>query len=237
MRPASVSAYYRILQAFLNFCVAEGYLPATPLRRVKGPRVPLDQVRPLTSQQVQALIDSARRSRNAHRDATVILVLLDTGLRVSELCSVTVGDVEYGNGEIQVVGKGAKRRSVYLGRAARRAVWGYLEICRRGAAADEPLFTAVSGPRAGAGLTPSGVHQLVAGAGRRAGLRGVRCSPHTLRHTFAISFLRNGGNVFELQQLMGHSDLTVLRRYVALAEADIADAHRRSSPVDQMHIR
>lgn len=69
------------------------------------------------------------------------------------------------------------------------------------------------------------------------GLQGVRCSPDTQRHTFAVNFLRGGGNLFELQQLMGHTDLTVLRRYMALAEADLAEAHRAASPADRMRLR
>jgi site-specific recombinase XerD len=78
---------------------------------------------------------------------------------------------------------------------------------------------------------------IVAKAGKAANINGVRCSPHTLRHTFAVNFLRGGGNLFELQQLMGHADLTVLRRYVALAEADLAQAHRNASPADRMRLK
>lgn len=74
-------------------------------------------------------------------------------------------------------------------------------------------------------------------ASRVTSIKGVRCSPHTLRHTFAVNFLRGGGNLFELQQLMGHTDLTVLRRYVALAEADLAQAHWAASPADRMKLK
>lgn len=237
-RPATVHAYFRAIRAFSNFCLAEGLLEETPLKNVKAPRVPNDQIQPLSPEQVQALVDAARRTAAPERNVAVILALVDTGLRASELLGLKVGDADRGTGELVVIGKGNKKRRVYLGIAARRALWRYLETAdRRNAFTDEPLFVSVGGIRHGAGLSHTGIHEIVRNAGDAAGIQGVRCSPHTLRHTFAVNFLRGGGNLFELQQLMGHTDLTVLRRYVALAEADLAEAHRAASPADRMRLK
>jgi site-specific recombinase XerD len=236
-RPATVHAYYRILRALCTFLLEEGLLKENPLKNVKPPRVPNDQIQPLSSEQVQAMLDVARRSRSPERNVAVILLLVDTGMRVSELTALTVGDADRGTGELTVTGKGNKKRRVYMGTNARRAVWKYLETDRRSAYPDEPLFVSVGGHQHGAGLSHTGVHEIVRKAGDGARITGVRCSPHTLRHTFAINFLRGGGDLFELQQLMGHTDLTVLRRYVALAEADLAQAHRAASPADRMKLK
>jgi integrase/recombinase XerC len=236
-RPATVNAYYRALRAFSNFCIAEGLLEDTPLKNVKAPRVPNDQIQPLDHEQVQALLDAARRTRSPERDVAVILLLVDTGMRASELTGLQMTDVDRGTGELTVLGKGNKKRAVYMGVACRRALWRYLETERVEALPDEPLFVSVGGQKSGTALTLSGVHRIVAQAGKAGGVKGVRCSPHTLRHTFAVNFLRGGGNLFELQQLMGHADLTVLRRYVALAEADLAQAHRNASPADRMRLK
>jgi site-specific recombinase XerD len=236
-RPATVNAYYRCLRAFVNFCLAEGLLDETPLKNVKAPRVPNDQIQPLSKEQVQALVDATRRTQSPERNLALVLLLVDTGMRVSELCGLRVEDVDRGTGELVVLGKGGKKRQVYMGATTRRALWRYLEADRRLVSSDEALFVSVGGIRSGAGLTPNGVHQVVKKAGRAAGLVVVRPSPHTLRHTFAVNFLRGGGNLFELQQLMGHTDLTVLRRYVALAEADLAQAHRTASPADRMKLK
>lgn len=92
-RPATVNAYFRALRAFSNFALAEGLLAETPLKNVKAPRVPLDQIQPLSPEQVQLLMDAARRGRQPERDVALILLLVDTGLRVSEACSLTVADV------------------------------------------------------------------------------------------------------------------------------------------------
>jgi site-specific recombinase XerD len=223
------------VKAFVNFCLAEGLLDENPLRNVKSPRVHNDQIEPLSAEQVQALVDAARRTRTQERDVALILLQVDTGLRVSELCGLTVGDIDRGSGELSVLGKGNKRRRVYMGTAARRALWRYLEVDRRDALAEEPLFVALGGYHPGAGLTPSGVFQIVQKAGMAAGISGV--GPHDLRRTFAISFLRHGGNLLEFQLLMGHNDLATLRRYVALAEADLSRAHRAASPVDRMKLK
>ncbi len=236
-RPSTVATYFRVLRAFANFCVLEGLLDETPFRNVRPPRVPNEQVQPFEPAQVQALVDAARRGRTPTRDVAMVLMLVDTGMRVSELCGQTVGQVDRGSGELNVLGKGNKRRRIYMGQSTRRALWRYLETDRREAQPEEPLFISVGGNDAGSVMTPSGVRQILKKAGERAGIKGVRCSPHTLRHTFAVNFLRGGGNLFELQQLMGHTDLTVLRRYVALAQSDLAQAHRQASPADRMKLR
>jgi integrase/recombinase XerC len=236
-RPSTVQTYYRALRAFTNFCLGEGLLDETPLKNVKSPRVPTDQVQPFTNQQVQALVDAARRGRMAERDVAMVMVLVDTGLRVSELCGLKVSDADKGTGELTVTGKGNKRRQVYMGLATRRVLWRYVEAERRDAEGADALFVSVGGTQVRGALTPNGVFQIIQKLGQAAGVSGVRCSPHTLRHTFAVNFLRNGGNLFELQQLMGHADLTVLRRYVALAEADLQQSHRAASPADRMRLR
>lgn len=236
VRPSTVHTYYRCLRAFVNFSVAEGLLDETPLRNVKPPRVPNDQVAPFTAEQVQALVDAARRTRAAERDVALVLMLVDTGVRVSELCGLAVGEVDRSTGELTVLGKGNKRRRVYMGLAARRALWRYLEAERRHALPDEPLFISIGGNQPGAALLPNGVFQIIQKLGQAAGLREP-AGCHRLRHTFAVSFLRSGGSVLELQKLLGHTDLTMTRRYVALAEADLARAHRGASPADNMKLR
>jgi len=155
-------------------------------------------------------------------------------MRVSELMGLQISDVDLGDGALTVTGKGNKKRRVHTASQTRRALWKHLEMERRDAFEDEPLFISVGGSRSGTRLSQTGVHEVVAKAGALAGVKGVRCSPHTLRHTFAVNFLRGGGNLFELQQLMGHTDLTVLCKCVALAETDLAQAHRKASPADRM---
>jgi len=236
-RPATVHRYFRELRTFSNFCLEEGLIRESPMASVKSPLVPVDQIQPFAPDQIRDLVAAASRTLCPERNRAILLLLLDTGLRVSEAASLTIGAVQRQSGEVSVVGKGGKRRTVYLGISARRAIRLYLTRERSGAEIEEPLFISVGGNRAGEGFTASGIYQTVLECGRLAGIKEVRCSPHTLRHTFAVSFLRGGGNLFELQRLMGHTDLTVLRRYVQLAECDLAKAHRQASPADRLGLR
>jgi integrase/recombinase XerD len=86
-------------------------------------------------------------------------------------------------------------------------------------------------------LTKDRLENMMGHYGQKAELNGVRCSPHTLRHTAAVRFLRNGGNVFALQRLLGHSSLEMTRRYCELADADVKQAHMTASPVDNLVLK
>ena len=130
------------------------------------------------------------------------------------------------------MGKGHKTRVVPFSRETKRALYQYLN--QRQQNPESALFESDRGVTAGDGLTRHGLRFLIRRLGNSAGLTGARVSPHTFRHTFAISFLRAGGNVFTLQQMLGHTNLAMTNRYVAIAQADIANQHQRYSPVAQL---
>ncbi len=160
------------------------------------------------------------------RDIAIMLVLLDTGLRVSELCDLKMSDYERKQGRLSIRhGKGDKPRTVYMGQSAQRGLWRYLTE-RGTVAAGAPLFVT----RAGHRMNKDSVRLMITRAGERCGVDGASC--HRFRHTFAINFLRNGGHILALQDLLGHSSLEMVRRYARLAEVDLAQAQKRASPAD-----
>ena len=160
------------------------------------------------------------------RDRAILLLLLDTGLRVFEAAGIRLGDLRP-DGSVKVMGMGAKEQIVPIGSTARGAIVRYLG--QRGPGApDAPLFLG----RRGA-LDWRGMQQVLKRLKTRAGITG-RCSPHSLRHTFARSYLVNGGDVFSLQQILGHTTLDMVKRYVSLADADVAAKHRVASPADRL---
>jgi len=215
--------------------VAEGAMAASPAERVKPPVSRPDQVQPFTIQQVEALLSAAKKSRNPRRDQAIILTLLDTGIRASELCGLAESDVELVSPrQIRVLGKGNKRRSVPIDKRTARALWQYLEETRDERLPGGPLFLSDRGLSAGESLTGSGLLQLIERLGKAAGIESVRCSPHSFRHSFAVMFLRGGGNTFTLQQILGHTSLDMTRRYVELAQADLENQHRQYSPVARL---
>jgi site-specific recombinase XerD len=222
LSPESIAGYVRGLKAFGNWCDAEEVAAATGFHGLRRPKVPHRLIAPFSDPELRSLLALADE-----RERALALVLLDTGLRLSELASLRVGDVR-SDGTLHVMGKGAKERIVPIGASARRALVRYLST-RRSVAAGDPLFCGRWGPA----LSARGIQLAIARLGRRAAI-GTRCSPHTFRHTFARGYLVNGGDVFSLQQILGHATLDMVRRYVSLSEADLVARHRTASPADRL---
>jgi integrase/recombinase XerD len=232
LAPSSVAGRVRTLKAFGTWAASELDLASNPLRAVPLPRIPEQLVPSLRDPEIIALLRAVEGSRDPERDRAIILLLLDTGVRVSEAASLRVGDLDLVEGRCRVFGKGGRERLVPVGRRARKALRTWLGH-RRGVREDDSLFT---GPR-GHRLTARGFYQLVHRLAGRAGLQ-TRCSPHVLRHTFARSFLTNSGDVFSLQRILGHSpsSIQVTRRYVELLDEDLRAVHRRASPADALRV-
>jgi site-specific recombinase XerC len=230
LSPNSLAGRVRTLRAFGGWVVREVGLPAHPLAGLLTPKTPDVLVPSLREREMRALLTAAASTRNAPRDQALISLLLDSGVRLSELLALTIGDVDLAEGRCRVRGKGARERIVPIGGRCRRAVRTWLATRGRADPA-APLFIG----RGGVPLPRRTVQQLVR---RLAGAAGVadRCSPHILRHSFARAFLANGGDVFTLQRILGHSpsSLQVTRRYVRLLDEDIRAAHRRASPLDRL---
>lgn len=225
VRPSTVATYHRHLRTFFWWLVEEGIITVSPMEAVASPVARPDQIQPFTPAQVNALLQAAKKSQQPRRNESLLLFLLDTGLRATELCSLRTKDVDLQGRRCTVLGKGNKRRTVPFGGTAIKALWQYLREDAH--EPDDPLFFSERGDP----FTRSGLLQLFRRLGKAAHIEAARCSPHTMRHTFAVEFLRGdgkgmGGNVFTLQQLLGHTTLSMTNRYVALAQADIEAQHR-----------
>lgn len=208
--------------------------------KIAAPTYTDKTIDPLTAAQVRALLDAtgyqrayrlpsgktARAKRpSGLRDRAIVLTLLDSGMRVSELCALTVGDYDPARGRLRIRhGKGDKERFTVVGSRARRALWRYL--AERGQPpAGAPLFAV----RSGRAMNRDNIRHMLNRLGEQAEVADVH--PHRFRHTFAVTFLRNGGNPLLLQELLGHERLATVQIYVRLAERDI-DAATRYSPAD-----
>jgi site-specific recombinase XerC len=230
LAPASLAGRVRTVRAFGSWVGREFELPASPLAGLPAPRVPQLLVPSLREVDLHALLRATETSAHPARDRAITLLLLDTGLRLAEAAGLRIGDVDLIEGRATVMGKGARQRTVPIGRRTRQALRRIL--APRGLVKPtDPLFVAADG----SALTAHGIQQVFRRLTRRVSL-SVRCSPHVLRHTFARSFLRNGGDVFSLQRILGHSprSLQVTRRYLDLDDDDLRAVHRSVSPVDRL---
>jgi len=231
----TINCYLRSISAFWSWLFKEGFIDSNPFARVKIPKAPTKVITPFTEEQIQSLLQALDTSSVASfRNYAIILMLLDTGMRLGELIGLKQNDVDLRNRTLKVFGKGAKERRLPIGKRLLAALWKY-QLYRPQPATgliDNLFLTQDGWP-----LSKNRVETIIKNLGRKAGLQGARCSPHTFRHTFCIQFLRNGANLFTLQQMTGHSSLEVLRGYVALAESDLKVAHQKFSPVDNLNLR
>jgi integrase/recombinase XerD len=227
--PGGVHAYYRSLRAFLRWVEAEEIMPPewrNPMAKVKPPRVPENVLEPVALEDVARLLDACKGGQHADRDRAIFLLLLDTGVRAMEFCRMTLADVDLGSGAITIPrSKSGKPRTVFIGRKSRRALRAYLRTRRDNSPA---LFVSAFADR----LTYSGLREILRRRSMDAGIEEPTL--HQFRRAFALNFLRNGGDVYTLQRLMGHSDLSVLRRYLKLTDQDTQAAHAKYSPADRL---
>jgi site-specific recombinase XerD len=231
----TINCYLRSISAFWSWLLKEGFINTNPFARVRIPRAPIKIITPFTEEQIQGLLRAIDISSTAGlRGYAVVLLLLDTGMRLGELIGLKKNDVDLKNRTLKVFGKGAKERRLPIGKRLLAALWKYqLHRPQPATGSIDNFFLT----RDGWPLTKNRVETIIKNLGKKAKLQGVRCSPHTFRHTFCIQFLRNGANLFSLQQMTGHSSLEVLRGYVALAQSDLNIAHQKFSPVDNMNLK
>ena len=226
--PGGVHAVYRTVKTFLRWWEKEVEPDnwKNPIKKVKPPRVNVELLEPVEINDIQKMINSCRDNFTGRRDKAMFLFLLDTGVRASEAISISMQDVNFMTGEVIIKqGKGRKDRRVFLGSKTRKALRAYMKL--RNAPSNAAWVT-----KEGEKLTYWGLKMIMK---RRASLAAVATPQlHSFRRWFALTCLRNGMDVYSLQDLMGHADLQVLRRYLKQTNRDIREAHLRVSPVDNI---
>ena len=227
-KPASQTTandYYRALHSFFNWLVREELISENPFINLKAPKVEKKVIQALTESEIESLLSlCSKKTALDIRNKAILSVLFDCGLRVSELASITIRDIDWESRSILIrKGKGGKQRMVSMGSRTYKALWKYVNSYRNGES--DRVFINRNGEQ----LDTVGIQILIKRLGQKA---KIRVSPHKLRHTFAITYLRNGGDVFTLQYLLGHSTLQMTQRYLqSLNAADAANAHRKYSPM------
>jgi len=221
LKPATVSRRIRALNNFFDWLVEVKVIPSNP---TLGVRLPKERRKPkaLSPQELYRLRRAVYKSRNA-RDIAILEVLVGAGLRVSELCTLDLSDLEIfeRKGTARVRGKGDKYREVPLNSDVRHAITNYLK--ERGSTPGR-LFLGQRGP-----MTPSGVFRTLQKYARQAGLA---VSPHTLRHTFATGLLRAGTDLVTVKELLGHEDINTTAIYTGPTQEVMEEAVERLSVVE-----
>ena len=215
---------YIAMGSLWTWLVKEGIASEHLMHRVEKPKFTKTVIEPFADEEIRRLLES--EGKRPVRDRAMLLVMLDTGMRVSELCGLRTNDIS--GTMLRVIGKGDKERMLPVSADTWMIVADYLKEPRKGRT--KYIFETMAGTQYE--RTALGHHLRRIGA--RAGVEG--CHPHRFRHTFAINFLRNGGNMYVLQELLGHTTLAMVKTYLRIAERDLVLAHAKASPVVNMNL-
>lgn len=233
----------RAARAFLRWCATRGHVddgfvarafgqgPHAPPALIQKPRGKANPPRVFSDAELIAIYTEAQRIPEfagnqharlvAHQNTAIVTTLVDTGIRVGELASLTTGSLREG-AELLVRGKTGPR----IVPASPETIRALMVIAR-----PDPrsaLFPNHRGSAVTSRVMQNRVRELLA----RCGIHPPKSGPHTFRHTFATNYLRNGGNVADLQAILGHSSITTTSRYLHLAQADLVEKHRRFTPLN-----
>lgn len=228
-RPSTIHGYYAALSVFFNWLQAEKVIKQSPLQNIKRPRIPKRNVRAFSKQDIQSILALVSGNRFSQvRSRAMILLLMDTGLRLNELAKIELRDMDFEHEIIRVMGKGARERVVRMGRIAQGVTLHYITLRH----SNHPHLWVTKG---GMPLKREGVQAAIRAVCCKANINGAKPGPHTFRHTAAIHCLRNGMDMMTLKQMLGHARLDMTERYLSsLSEEDMIKAHRKFSPVDNL---
>jgi integrase/recombinase XerD len=229
---ATVARKVAAVKSFFSFLQAEGKLKANPTEQLASPKVGKMLPKPLTVQEIDELLEqpARRNTPESKRDRAMLELMYATGLRVTELVSLDVSDVQL-DGEkpyVRLVGKGNRERQIPLLDQPVQELSEYIRFARPRLVGerDEPaLFVNRRGER----LTRQGFWLILKGYANEAGIRG-RVTPHTLRHSFATHMLRGGMDIHKVQELLGHANISTTQVYTQVSREHIREAYEKAHP-------
>ncbi len=217
-------------KSFFSFMVAEGKIKSNPMENITSPKVGKPLPDAISISQVRQLINQPAKlsTPESKRDGAMLELLYASGMRVSELISLNLNDIDIKNGSVRCFGKGNKERMVPIYRQAAKAVEEYIEQVRPRLVhsdAERALFVNQRGDR----LTRQGLWQILKAYAKSAGL-SKQVTPHTLRHSFATHMLNGGADLRSVQELLGHANISTTQIYTHLTSEHIRRTYDKAHP-------
>ena len=215
------------VKSFFNFLLISDRIESSPAEFVLTPKFGRHLPDVLTTGEIDRIIAAVDGTTPKEiRDAAMLEVLYSCGLRVSELTSLRIRDLFFGEGYIRVTGKGDKQRLVPISSTARERIHRYLEVRRSARAGEETLFL----NNRGSSLTRVMIFTILREAARRAGIE-KKISPHTFRHSFATHQLEGGASIRQVQELLGHESILTTEIYTHLDDSHLRQTVEEHLPI------
>ena len=226
-KKSTASRRLAALRSFCKYLNREGIMKKNPAKLISSPKLPKQLPRFLTVDEVFGLVEKPDGlGFMEQRDRAMLELMYSSGLRVAELSSLNLDDINLDEGLVKVMGKGRKERIVPVGGKAQEALRSYLVEKMLQKKGDKALFVSRNGKR----LDTRGVRRIVRKYSLALGLPG-KVSPHTLRHTFATHLLQSGADLRVIQELLGHSSLSTTQKYTHLDITHLMDIYDKAHPL------
>lgn len=227
---ATVARKVAALKSFFQYLQAEGTIHGNPAESLESPRVGRSLPKPLSVTQVDELLEQPlkRNTPEAKRDRAMLELLYAAGLRVSELVSLNVEDLNMSGPYVRCMGKGSKERTIPIHEQAAAAVVVYLDDGRAAlvkARKENALFVNRRGER----LTRQGFWLILKQYAKEANIAST-VTPHTLRHSFATHMLRGGAPLRNVQELLGHANISTTQVYTQVANEHVRQVYENAHP-------
>ena len=228
--PTTIARKVAAARSFFGFMVAEGIIKANPTENMSSPSVGKSLPKPISISQVRQLLDQPAKlsTLEAKRDKAMLELLYASGMRISELVALNLGDVDTEGGYVRCFGKGHKERLIPIYEQAAMAVKEYIEETRPKLARKKEESALFLNPR-GERLTRQGFWQKLKEYAKSANLN-TQISPHTLRHSFATHMLSGGADLRAVQELLGHANISTTQIYTHLTTEHIRRTYEKSHP-------
>jgi len=231
LSPLSVHGHVRTLKAFFNWLLNEELIDKNPAKQLKPPKVPKTLVSILSDKEIAIIMNSFSQFNPLDmRNQTILMLLIDTGIRIGEAIGLKLDDLYLNDGYIKVFGKGQRERIVPIGNNVQKAIHRYLFRFRQNPASLDINNVFLSMHRRL--MSDNSMKLMFRRLAEKTGVK--RLHAHLCRHTFATKFLSNGGDIFTLQKILGHSTLEMVRRYSNLNSDHVRAQHQRFSPMDRL---
>ncbi|MFE4525839.1 tyrosine-type recombinase/integrase [Cytobacillus firmus] len=230
LKETTINANLRAIRAFFNFLERELLIVKNPVKTLKLVKQKKTVIQTFSREQIHLLLRQPNKATfTGLRDFTIMMFLLETGVRVKELCGIRINDINWNDGVVAIrEAKGFKERNVPIQRIMKKQLANYLQI--RGNLEHDILFVNIDNEP----IAIRAVQSFISKYGRMAAIKNVRCSPHTFRHTFAKMSVQNGADVFTLQTVLGHTSMDMVRNYVNMFSNELRDSHRKFSPIEKL---
>lgn len=229
-RATTINTMIRAVRIFFKFLLTKEMIESNPLEDLRLLKTDKHVIETFTRDELNKLfLQPNQGTFTGIRDFTIMSLFLETGIRLREMVELKVRDIRWEDRQILVKGKNREDRLVPFQDTMLRGLKRWVAL--RAEVDHDFLFINIdNGP-----LSKRQLQSRITKYGRMAGIQGVRCSPHTLRHTFAKLAVINGANVFHLQKILGHSTLDMVRVYVNLFSTEVADSHKKFSPLENLN--